>query len=118
MRSQAVGIVRRFESGSRSQELHAADRALWPQLVGLPKLRKHRTRHLGHQPILSSGPLLGRYTGGGAPNPAGWIRRDCPRLVARMSYEVAAGPRNGPALDAVFVFIERRGRALLYFVYP
>jgi hypothetical protein len=61
---------------------------------------------------------MGRYTGGGAPNPAGWIRRDCPPKISDDSYEVAAGPRNGPALDSVFVFINRRGHVLVYLTYP
>jgi hypothetical protein len=117
-RRQAVRIAEHFQSGSRSRVLHTADRAIWSQLYTPRQERKYGTTRPHHQPVLSSGPLLGRYSGGGAPNPAGWVRHDCPPRVARDSYEVAIGPRDGPALDGVFVFVERRGHVLLYFEYP
>ena len=119
MGRRAIRIASRFQSGPQLRELHAADRAVWSYIYTDKQSRKYRTagahRHL---PVLSHGPLLGRYTGGGAPNPAIWVKHDCPALVAQRSYEVAMGPRNGPALDAVFVFVQRKGRPLLYFVYP
>ena len=119
MDSRAIRIASRFQTGPQLRELHAADRAIWSQIYTDKQSRKYGTAGAHRNvPVLSHGPLLGRYTGGGAPNPAVWVKRDCPPLVAERSYEVAIGPRNGPALDAVFVFVQRKSRPLLYFVYP
>lgn len=118
-RNAAITIAERFQTGSRNRELHAADRAIWPEIYTDSQAHKFGTAGATHHfPVLSAGRLLGHYTGGGAPNPAGWIQHDCPPKVATRSFEVAIGPRNGPALDAVFVFVQRAGRTLLYFVYP
>lgn len=118
-RNAAITIAERFQTGSRNRELHAADRAIWPEIY--TDAQGHTfgiARATHHFPVLSTGRLLGHYTGGGAPNPTDWIQHDCPPKVATRSFEVAIGPRNGPALDAVFVFVQRARRTLLYFVYP
>jgi hypothetical protein len=116
-RSQAIAIAEHFQTTPYHRALHLADRAVWSQVYTPSQQRKYHPR-FHHEPVLSTGPLYGRYTGGGAPNPAGWISRDCAPAVGRDSYEVAIGPRDGPALDGVFVFVQRSGRMLLYFVYP
>lgn len=117
--ARAVRIAERYQTGPLLRELRAADRAIWRAIHNDAGSSQNGAAG-GHRnlPVLSNGPLLGRYTGGGAPNPAHWIRHDCPPPVAERSYEVVIGPRNGPALDGVFVFGQRHSRPLLYFVYP
>jgi hypothetical protein len=115
-RHQAIAIAEHFQSTAYHRALHMADRAIWSQVYTPAQQRKYQV-HFDRQPVLSAGPLYGRYTGGGAPNPAGWISHDCPPVVGQDSYEVAIGPRDGPALDGVFVFVQRAGRLLLYFAY-
>lgn len=116
-RRQAVRIAEYSGSWSRSRVLHTSDRATWTY-TRIPAPGRTPATRPRRQPVLSSGPLLGRYTGGGTPNPAGWVRHDCPPRVARDSYEVVVGPRSSGALDEASVFVERRGRVLLYFSYP
>ena len=65
-------------------------------------------------PVLYSGAVT-RIAGN--PEPYPWIRASCAPAVLRSSYLVLSGPADGPSLQTDFVFINRAGHALLYFVY-
>jgi len=65
-------------------------------------------------PVLLTGPVT---PGAGNPEVFSWVRQSCAPAVLRASYLVVSGPPEGPSLQTDFVFVDRRGRPLLFFVY-
>jgi hypothetical protein len=126
-RATAIAIIDHWGTANRAALLHAADRAIWPEIVmNFPANRAHRRRHQA-QPILYAGPLKGehRYFGGGspgAPDPSSFIRFSCgaaiEAAIVNRSYLVVTGTQSEPALQEDYVFLDRAGHLLLYFTYP
>ncbi|MGH9057523.1 MAG: hypothetical protein ACRDYY_16940 [Acidimicrobiales bacterium] len=112
----ASSIAEAFGTSSLPADLHASDRAWWPQVVS-GWHRHGAVSGLTEFPVLYAGPLLRPNPGFGVPDPAGWIASACGRTTAEDSYLVITGPRNAPALQAAWVLVERRGRLLVYYSY-
>jgi hypothetical protein len=125
-RARAIAIIDRWATLNRTTALHASDRAIWPEiLLNMSASRAHGRRP--KEPILYAGLLKAehRYFGGGspgAPDPSGFIRFSCGittgTALIDKSYLVVAGTQSEPALQEDWVFVDRAGHLLLYFIYP
>jgi hypothetical protein len=113
----AVRLARRFHTQSLDVDLHHADRAYWPSLLAAWRYDS-RPNQPYEGPVLLAG-RLPQLHGLGVPSALkGWVRTSCGAAVARASFIVVTGPRNGRALQGAWVMVNRLGKPLLYFVYP
>lgn len=115
----SIAYTRQFQAVSLASDLRGSDRAWWPEIARAWQdgdASKSAGRRI---PILYSGRLVGRWPSGlGAPDPRRWIAAACGPVLAKRSWVVVEGPRNGPALQGAFVFVVRQHHPLLYFTYP
>jgi hypothetical protein len=114
--AEALPTLARFGRVSREADFRLSDRALWPLVRqswshGAPSRRPFR-----RSDVVRSGP--------GSRSPyAGLIRRNCGRAILARSTWFAvcgagAGMACGPATTAHYLLIDRRGRWLVWFLYP
>jgi len=107
----AIFVLQRLGQGL-SSDLHLSDRSAWPLLVTIWQSGGFRLLAPTRTSVRYSGPLQ--------PNgsvPAGLqqaIVADCGAGVARATWVIVYGPPNKPALDAVILFLTRRGHMLFY----
>jgi hypothetical protein len=108
---------------SFSYDLHHTDRAWWPTIRRTWRgSQRHDAPLAGEAPV---GPDLLLYAGPlrttpqfGVPRQYGFLKHYCGANVADASYALVSGPRHGPALQGVAVFLNRRNHVLLYYEYP
>lgn len=120
-RAEAIAIIDRWGTLNQAAALHAADRAIWPNIVAnMSASRAHGERHKG--PMLYTGPLKDENRNFGAPDPSNFIRFSCGATagsaIIEKSYLVVTGTQSEPALQKDWVFVDRGGHLLLYFTYP
>lgn len=117
-RATAAAITGRWGTANRAALLHAADRAIWPDIASNSlTYRAHGRRHQT-EPILYAGLLKAEHRNLGAPDPSGFIRSSCGTATVDRSYLVVTGRQSEPALQEDWVFVDRAGHLLLYFTYP
>ena len=106
-----------------SYDLHHTDRAWWSTIRS--DWRDARQRGEANPRGAFVGPDAILYTGSlqatpqfGVPRQYRFLRHWCGAALADQSYAIVSGPRNGPALQGVAVFLNRRNHVLLYYEYP
>jgi hypothetical protein len=81
----------------------------------IPRVPKRRQKTL---PILYAGLLKAAHRiNFGNPDVSGWISNSCGAFTVDRSYLVVTGPQGEPALANDWVFVNRVGHLLLYFMY-
>jgi hypothetical protein len=117
-RTAAIRVVNRLYATSRSWDLRHTDRTMWPEVVAMWRSGDAPLRggiDRSDFPVLLSGPL--------EPGPDGrlslyrLIRQSCDPRVMRSSFLVVNGPPDGQSLQKSYLFVNRNGHPLLYFVY-
>lgn len=104
-------VLRRLGRGLTS-DLRLSDRSAWPLLVTSWQSGGFMVAPAARRSVRYSGPLQ--------PNhgiPAGLRRAivtECGSGVARATWVIVYGPARDPALDAVILFLTRRGHMLFY----
>lgn len=103
-RTAALQSATRYSSSSRSFDLRGSDRAWWPQLRQVPNPVNEVVD--GSEPLSRSGYAV-------------IVRFSCGGSLVLQSLEVTVGPRHArcAACRSQFLFVNRRGHALLYYVY-
>jgi hypothetical protein len=115
-RAVAVAIAVGFERKSFMDDLRASDRAMWPQVLS-DWQNGYAPQPTSKVPVLYAGPLAARWpTTLGVPDLVGLVRR-CSSALAASSYAVVFGYPQRPGLQGELVFLDRRGRLLLYLTY-
>jgi len=105
-------------------DLHHTDRAWWSTIrADWRSAQQHGSKspasasRIDPDGILYAGPL--RTTPQfGVPRQYGFLKHWCGTRLADRSYAVVSGPRDGPALQGVSVFLNRNNHVLLYYEYP
>jgi hypothetical protein len=109
--SAAVQSASRYDRVSEAVDLRASDRAWWAQVRALWRTGRP-SKGAKSQVVDGSGPLdSGAY--------AVIVRFSRGQSLVSRSLEVTVGPRNEPcsACRSQLFFLDRRGHALLYYVY-
>ena len=109
--SAAVAAASRYDRVSETVDMRAADRALWPQLRALWRSGRPAKGAAG-EVVEGSEPLE-------RSDYAGIVRSSCGRSLVSRSLQVTIGPRHErcEACRSQLFFLDRRGRALLYYAY-
>ena len=109
--SAAVESASRYDRVSEAVDLRASDRAWWPQVRTLWRTGKP-AKGATNQVVDGSEPL-------GRSGYAVIARFSCGRPLVALSLQVTVGPRHMrcEACRSHLWFVDRRGHALLYYVY-
>jgi hypothetical protein len=117
---QREGVAGPQASRSQQQaftsDLRLSDRALWPRLAstwGSGSSINEMARAARTLPVLYSGPLRA-YRPAGGPNLAEVVAAGCGSRIVRDTWVVISGHPASPASAAETLFLQRRGRVLLY----
>jgi hypothetical protein len=100
----AVKSATRFSPSSRAFDLRGSDRAWWPLIRRVPEPVNEVVD--GSEPLTRSGYSV-------------IVRFSCGSSLVSKSLEVTVGPRSArcDACRSQLFFVDRRGHALLYYVY-
>ena len=109
--SAAVASARRYDRISETADLRASDRAWWPQIRTMWRAAKPETG-IENQVVEGSERL-------GESDYSVIARFSCGQSLVSKSLQVAVGPRHMrcDACRSQLWFVDRRGHALLYYVY-
>jgi hypothetical protein len=110
--SAAVESANRFLQVSEAIDLHDSDRAWWPQVRAMWRRRGTPAKGLENQVVDGSEPL-------DSSGYAVIARFSCGQSLVSKSLQVTIGPRHMrcDACRSQLWFVDRRGHALLYYVY-
>jgi len=115
-RAVAIAIARSFEHKSFIDDLRVSDRAMWPQVL-LDWRKGYAPQPVAKVPVMYAGPLASPWPATlAAPDLVGLVWRCSATLVAA-SYAVVFGYLQQPAMQGEFLFLDRRGRVLLFFTH-
>jgi hypothetical protein len=109
--SAAVASASRYDRISQAVDLHASDRSWWPQARTLWRTGKP-AKGSADRVVDGSAPL-------GRSGYSTIARFSCGQSLVSRSLQVTIGPRHTPcdACRSQLWFVDRRGHALLYYVY-
>ncbi len=103
-----LGVLGRGLAG----DLRVSDRSAWPFLASSGKLRDSTLLTFARMPVRFAGPLqAGR---GVPPDLRRTVAAGCGTRVARATWVLSFRLARGPALQAVMLFVTRRGHMLFY----
>lgn len=111
----ALGVIPRL-GRSFTGDLRLTDRTFWPVIAsGWQPGGTRVFTPIRPQPTLYSGPLESYHQSEGPPDFTKLIAAGCGARLARNTWMIVEGPRGNPAIQGEFLFLNRRGRILLYY---
>lgn len=100
---------------SLARDLHLADRAFWPAILGAWQGGGTGRSFPGvSASIQYVGPLVDYHPGNRGAGPNGFIAKECGSWLAASTWLIVAGP-GGSASWKELLFIDRSGHVLLYY---